>query len=142
MTEMLVRNPSDAFLVPIPQYPLYSATLCLYGGQLVPYELDEDAGAHQPLWCLFVSSSHNCALVQVLKACHEGVQSCAALNEYQRENQAHAPCCLQLAGLEWHCVLAVTLPRHLGKADDEAVLLTGVGAWCHTLESKTLMLMT
>jgi aspartate/methionine/tyrosine aminotransferase len=45
MTEMLVRNPSDAFLVPIPQYPLYSATLCLYGGQLVPYELDEDAGA-------------------------------------------------------------------------------------------------
>lgn len=42
--EMLIRCPSDAFLVPIPQYPLYSATLCLYGGQLVPYELDEDAG--------------------------------------------------------------------------------------------------
>jgi len=44
MMEMLIRNPTDAFLVPIPQYPLYSATLCLYGGQLVPYELDEDAG--------------------------------------------------------------------------------------------------
>lgn len=44
MTEMLIRSPTDAFLVPIPQYPLYSATLCLYGGQLVPYELDEDAG--------------------------------------------------------------------------------------------------
>lgn len=42
--EMLIRCPTDAFLVPIPQYPLYSATLCLYGGQLVPYELDEDAG--------------------------------------------------------------------------------------------------
>lgn len=41
---MLIRSPTDAFLVPIPQYPLYSATLCLYGGQLVPYELDEDAG--------------------------------------------------------------------------------------------------
>jgi hypothetical protein len=26
------------------QYPLYSATLTLYGGQLVPYELDEAAG--------------------------------------------------------------------------------------------------
>jgi aspartate/methionine/tyrosine aminotransferase len=42
--EMLIRGPTDAYLVPIPQYPLYSATLCLYGGQLVPYELDEDAG--------------------------------------------------------------------------------------------------
>lgn len=44
MMEMLIRNKSDALLVPIPQYPLYSATLTLYGGQLVPYELDEDAG--------------------------------------------------------------------------------------------------
>jgi hypothetical protein len=44
LMEMLIRGPSDAYLVPIPQYPLYSATLCLYGGQLVPYELDENAG--------------------------------------------------------------------------------------------------
>eukprot|EP00878_Enallax_costatus_P025572 GHUV01027372.1.p1 GENE.GHUV01027372.1~~GHUV01027372.1.p1 ORF type:complete len:224 (-),score=38.29 GHUV01027372.1:299-970(-) len=44
MMEMLIRTPSDSFLVPIPQYPLYSATLVLYGGQLVPYELDEEAG--------------------------------------------------------------------------------------------------
>jgi hypothetical protein len=42
--EMLLRTREDAFLVPIPQYPLYSATLTLYGGQLVPYELDEEAG--------------------------------------------------------------------------------------------------
>jgi aspartate/methionine/tyrosine aminotransferase len=41
---MLIRNPQDAFLVPIPQYPLYSATQTLYGGQLVPYHLDEGAG--------------------------------------------------------------------------------------------------
>jgi histidinol-phosphate/aromatic aminotransferase/cobyric acid decarboxylase-like protein len=44
MMEMLMRTREDAFLVPIPQYPLYSATLTLYGGQLVPYELDEEAG--------------------------------------------------------------------------------------------------
>lgn len=42
---------SDAWLVPIPQYPLYSATLTLYGGQLVPYELDEAKG-----WALDVQS--------------------------------------------------------------------------------------
>jgi aspartate/methionine/tyrosine aminotransferase len=44
MMEMLIRNANDAFLVPIPQYPLYSATLVLYGGHLLPYELDEEAG--------------------------------------------------------------------------------------------------
>lgn len=57
MMEMLIRSPSDAFLVPIPQYPLYSATLCLYGGQLVPYELDEDAGKG---WCLIICDHDWC----------------------------------------------------------------------------------
>jgi alanine transaminase len=42
--EMLVRDARDAFLVPIPQYPLYSAALTLQGGELVPYWLDEDRG--------------------------------------------------------------------------------------------------
>ncbi len=44
MMNLLLRNDKDAFLVPIPQYPLYSATLTLYGGQLVPYLLDESSG--------------------------------------------------------------------------------------------------
>jgi aspartate/methionine/tyrosine aminotransferase len=34
----------DAVLVPIPQYPLYSATLALYGGTLLPYYLQEEKG--------------------------------------------------------------------------------------------------
>lgn len=38
----LVRNSNDGVLVPIPQYPLYSALLTLYGGQLLPYYLDEE----------------------------------------------------------------------------------------------------
>ena len=38
----LIRDSNDAVLVPIPQYPLYSATLALYGGTLVPYYLQED----------------------------------------------------------------------------------------------------
>ncbi len=44
MTKMLTRSSRDAMLVPIPQYPLYSATLSLYGGTLVPYLLDEARG--------------------------------------------------------------------------------------------------
>lgn len=30
-------------LVPVPQYPLYSATISLFGGSLVPYFLEETA---------------------------------------------------------------------------------------------------
>ena len=37
----LIRNNNDGILIPIPQYPLYSALLTLYGGQLLPYYLDE-----------------------------------------------------------------------------------------------------
>ena len=40
----LIRNGNDGVMVPIPQYPLYSATITLYGGALVPYYLDETAG--------------------------------------------------------------------------------------------------
>ncbi|MCL2825109.1 MAG: aminotransferase class I/II-fold pyridoxal phosphate-dependent enzyme, partial [Polyangiaceae bacterium] len=39
----LLRNDNDAFMIPIPQYPLYSATLALYGGRQVGYLLDESS---------------------------------------------------------------------------------------------------
>lgn len=38
---MLCRGPSDGVMIPIPQYPLYSATLALLGAKEVPYYLDE-----------------------------------------------------------------------------------------------------
>lgn len=44
MLYALIRGPSDGIMVPIPQYPLYSASITLYGGELVPYYLDEDHG--------------------------------------------------------------------------------------------------
>ena len=40
---MLLRGPKDGILIPIPQYPLYTASIALYGGSAVPYELDEAA---------------------------------------------------------------------------------------------------
>lgn len=40
----LLRNPNDGILIPIPQYPLYSALLTLFGGELLPYYLDESRG--------------------------------------------------------------------------------------------------
>lgn len=41
---LLIRDESDAVMVPIPQYPLYTATLAALGGSFVPYYLDEENG--------------------------------------------------------------------------------------------------
>lgn len=42
--KLLIRDPKDGIMVPIPQYPLYSALLTLDGGTLVKYFLDEEKG--------------------------------------------------------------------------------------------------
>lgn len=47
----LLRDERDCILVPIPQYPLYSASIQLLGGTLLPYELDESKG-----WALSLAS--------------------------------------------------------------------------------------
>jgi aspartate/methionine/tyrosine aminotransferase len=39
--KLLLASPADGILIPIPQYPLYSATITLYEGRIVPYYLDE-----------------------------------------------------------------------------------------------------
>lgn len=41
---MLIRDESDGIMVPIPQYPLYSAAIQLNGGTKVGYFLDEENG--------------------------------------------------------------------------------------------------
>jgi aspartate/methionine/tyrosine aminotransferase len=38
----LLKSKQDGFMIPIPQYPLYSATIELYGGSKVGYYLDEN----------------------------------------------------------------------------------------------------
>ena len=38
----LLKDQNDGFMIPIPQYPLYSATITLYGGKQIGYYLDED----------------------------------------------------------------------------------------------------
>jgi glutamate--glyoxylate aminotransferase len=42
--QALIRGETDGIMVPIPQYPLYSASIALYGGQLVGYYLNEEGG--------------------------------------------------------------------------------------------------
>lgn len=38
---MLISTKLDGIMVPVPQYPLYSASIQLYGGKMVGYHLDE-----------------------------------------------------------------------------------------------------
>lgn len=40
----MIRGSTDGIMVPIPQYPLYSAAIGLFNGALVPYYLDEENG--------------------------------------------------------------------------------------------------
>ncbi|MCD4748991.1 MAG: aminotransferase class I/II-fold pyridoxal phosphate-dependent enzyme [Thermoanaerobaculales bacterium] len=42
--EALISGPQDGILVPIPQYPLYSASIARCGGVLVGYHPDEESG--------------------------------------------------------------------------------------------------
>jgi alanine transaminase len=53
----------DCILCPIPQYPLYSATIKLYGGTLLPYFLEESQGWQATLEHLQeqVDSARRCA---------------------------------------------------------------------------------
>lgn len=50
MMQLLIRSKQDGILCPIPQYPLYSASIALHGGKLVRYYLDEATG-----WGLSIS---------------------------------------------------------------------------------------
>ncbi|HYK87507.1 MAG TPA: aminotransferase class I/II-fold pyridoxal phosphate-dependent enzyme [Acidobacteriota bacterium] len=41
---ILISGERDGVMIPIPQYPLYSATITLLGGRQVPYYLNEESG--------------------------------------------------------------------------------------------------
>ncbi|KAF8509173.1 alanine aminotransferase [Hysterangium stoloniferum] len=43
LINMLITGPKDGILIPIPQYPLYTATLSQYSGVSIPYLLDESS---------------------------------------------------------------------------------------------------
>ncbi|KAJ7481912.1 pyridoxal phosphate-dependent transferase, partial [Mycena latifolia] len=44
LINMLIASPSCGILIPIPQYPLYTAALAQHHGRAIPYLLDESSG--------------------------------------------------------------------------------------------------
>ncbi|KAI0061169.1 transaminase [Artomyces pyxidatus] len=43
LINMLISSPKSGILIPIPQYPLYTATLAAFSGVPLPYHLDEES---------------------------------------------------------------------------------------------------
>lgn len=69
----LIRDRNDASLIPIPQYPLYTASIALYGGSPAPYYLHEESG-----WSTDVADMERA----LAEARSEGrnVRSCVVIN--------------------------------------------------------------
>ncbi|CAG8468035.1 9690_t:CDS:2 [Ambispora leptoticha] len=42
MLQLIIEHPNVGIMIPIPQYPLYSATISLFNAKAVPYYLDEE----------------------------------------------------------------------------------------------------
>ena len=40
----MITSKDDAIMIPIPQYPLYSAAIALYSGHAAPYYMNEEKG--------------------------------------------------------------------------------------------------
>lgn len=69
----MITSENDSIMIPIPQYPLYSAAISLYGGHACPYYLNEEKG-----WQLDIEELEN----SVKKARAEGknVKSIVVIN--------------------------------------------------------------
>lgn len=44
MLRLLIKDENDGIMIPIPQYPIYSALITRFNGRQVPYYLDEKSG--------------------------------------------------------------------------------------------------
>ncbi|KZS87992.1 alanine aminotransferase [Sistotremastrum niveocremeum HHB9708] len=65
MISMLISSPKSGLLIPIPQYPLYTASLTQHGGLAIPYYLDESSA-----W----STSPQSVRAALEKARNEGIE--------------------------------------------------------------------
>jgi alanine transaminase len=65
LLQTILTSPKDGILIPIPQYPLYTATLSLLKGAPIPYYLSEETG-----WSLVVPD----LLASLEKARSEGIR--------------------------------------------------------------------
>lgn len=79
----LISSDTDAIMIPIPQYPIYSALITLLGGRQVGYELDEEMGwavTEEILRKSFAEATANGLKVKALALINPGNPSGAVLD--------------------------------------------------------------
>jgi len=59
MEKRKLLTTKDAILIPIPQYPLYSASVVRGGGTYIGYEFGEDYSAAEPRWTMDFAELEN-----------------------------------------------------------------------------------
>ncbi|CCF56847.1 hypothetical protein KAFR_0B05520 [Kazachstania africana CBS 2517] len=64
----LCQNEHTGILIPIPQYPLYTASICIHNAKMLPYYLDEESG-----WSTKVEEIEN----SVINAIENGIKPSA-----------------------------------------------------------------
>jgi aspartate/methionine/tyrosine aminotransferase len=81
---MLIAAETDGIMIPIPQYPLYSATITLYGGRQVGYYLDEASGwqlSHEELEKAYLKAQSQGTRVRAICVINPGNPTGAVLDE-------------------------------------------------------------
>lgn len=108
---LIITDPSIGVMIPIPQYPLYSATISLLNGTAVPYYLEEEGGwriniqhireiyneskANIKVFCLINPGNPTGSLLReeevegVVKFCHENNLILIADEVYQENVYDH-----------------------------------------------------
>ncbi|PIE23877.1 MAG: aminotransferase class I/II [Planctomycetota bacterium] len=82
LMEMLITRPEDGIMIPIPQYPLYSASIRKCGGRQVDYYPDEEGGwslGREELERSYAAAVAAGTRVQAIVAIHPGNPSGAIL---------------------------------------------------------------
>ena len=86
--EMLITDERSGVLLPFPTYPLYTASLDLYGGKLIPYFLNENDGWSldpEELDVVFQKASHKGINPKVLVVINPGNPTGRVLSEKNME---------------------------------------------------------
>jgi alanine transaminase len=89
---MLITPPNSGILIPIPQYPLYTATLAQHRGVPLPYHLDEASGWSTSLDEIeaALEKSHSDGIIaKALVIINPGNPTGALLDEQTQEKLVH-----------------------------------------------------
>ncbi|KAK8655475.1 hypothetical protein V6N13_108050 [Hibiscus sabdariffa] len=113
----IIRGEGDGILVPVPQYPLYSATISLLGGSLVPYYLEETAN-----WGLDVNNLRESVAQARFKGITVGILFVLLVGKRIRETWSESTQTSQLDENDVRAMVIINPGNPTGQCLSEAIL--------------------